>query len=114
MLAALIVSRRSPASRRRALQLKAGNVAVKGEIEVQARLLAVGDDIELGVHLVMDGGDHRVVLHLGNVSRAETVEILRSEFQPRRKGVAADDGGAQRSLFHGRLRADNVFFKGAA
>ena len=43
-----------------------------------------------------------VVLQLGQVVRAELVEVLRRELEPAGEGIAADDGGAEGVGFHER------------
>src|SRR5581483_11705365 len=100
VFAALIVGRRSEPARRRAFQLDAFDVSVKGEIEVQAGLLAIGDDVESGGQLVMQCGNHRVILKFGAVSFAELVQMLTTKLQPARKRITADNAGAQRIFVH--------------
>ena len=98
--AALVVGRRSEAPWWRALQLDAGEEAVEGEVEVEARLLAVGDHVEAGGDLVVDRGGDGVVLQLGAVSRPELAEVLDGVQQPAGQRIAADHRRAQSLLDH--------------
>ena len=90
--AALVVRRRPEAPRGRVLELDPFEVAVEREVEVEPRLLAVGDHVEPGGDLVVHGRDHGVLLQLGDVVRAELVEVRRRVLEPARERIAADDG----------------------
>ena len=100
VFAALVVGRRAEASPRRALKVDALEEAVKRQVEVEPRLFAVGDHVESGGVLVVHRCGHGVVDHFIAVGVAELLEVLAGELQPTGEGVAADDGRAQRLLFH--------------
>jgi len=100
VLAALVVCGRAEAPRRGAFQLDAFEVAVEGEVEIEARLFAVGDDVEACAHLVVDGRDDGVFLHFGDVGAAKLAEVAGGELEPAGKGVAADDGRSKRPFGH--------------
>jgi hypothetical protein len=71
VLAALIVRRRSKASRTGRFERDAFDEAVEAQIEVKTRLLAIRDDIEPGGDLILDGHLRRIVLHFGDIRAAE-------------------------------------------
>ncbi len=100
VLAALVVGGRTEAARGGGLQVDALEVAVEGEVEVEAGLFAVGDDVEAGANLILDRGAGGVVLHLFEVVGAELVELRGGKLEPGGEGVGADDGGSQWLGFH--------------
>ena len=100
MSAALVMSGRSEAARRRGLELDAFEKSVKREIEIEPRLFAVGDDVKSGLQLVVDGDGDRVVDEFFAVRLAKLVEILGGKLQPAGKRVAADDSGSEEGGSH--------------
>ncbi len=100
VLTALIVRGRAEAPRGALLGVDALEVAIEGEIEIEARLLAIGDDVEAGRGLIVNGGEDGVVLEFGDVVGAEFVEMAGGKLEPCREGIAADDGGAQGARLH--------------
>ena len=102
MFATLVVGRRAEPARRRTLKFDALEEAVKRQVEVEPRLFAVGDHVEPGGELIVHGGDDSIIDHLLAVGVAELLEVLAGELKPAGEGVAADDGRAQRLLFHGK------------
>jgi hypothetical protein len=97
------MGRRPEPPGRMTLQINPLEVAIERQVEVQPRLLAVRDNVQPRRHLVVHRGDDRIVLRLDNVVRPELVEVPTGEFQPARKRVTADDGGAERAIFHGSI-----------
>ena len=102
VFATLVVGRRAEPARRRTLKFNALEEAVKRQVEVEPRLFAVGDHVEPGGVLVVHRCGHGIVDHLLAVGVAEFLEVLAGELKPAGERVAADDGRAQRLLFHAK------------
>src|SRR5260221_3250742 len=100
MLAALVVRGRTKTPRRNGLNRDAGKKTVEREVEIEAGLLAIGDHVEAGGHLVVHGDSDGVIEQFRQIVGAKFIEATRCEFEPARKGITADDRGAQGALFH--------------
>jgi hypothetical protein len=94
VLAALVVRGRSEPSRRFRFQFDPFKETVEREIEIQAGLLAVSNHVQAGCDLIVKRRNDSVILQLGAVCRAEVVQMLAGKFEPTRKRVTTDDGGA--------------------
>lgn len=73
--------------------MDAFEIAVEGEIEIEARLFAIGDNVESGGNLIVDGGNDSVFLQFGAVGLAKLIKVRTGEFEPAGEWVTADDGG---------------------
>jgi len=93
--ATLVMGGRAKAPRARRLQGNPLEKAVERQVEIEPRLLAVGDDIQAGGQLILNRHHGGVLLHLFEVVSTKGLELAGREFQPARKGVAANDRGAQ-------------------
>ena len=93
--------RRTETPWRRPFQLDALNVAVKGKIEIQARLLPIADDIQPGGELIVYRANHCVVLNLSEIILPKQRQILAGMFEPGWKRIAADDGSTKWTRLHG-------------
>jgi hypothetical protein len=90
VFAPLIMRRRTKASSWGFFQFKAFQVAIKGKIEIEPRLLAVGYDIQPGSKLIKKGCNNSVILNFCAVSLTKLFEMLTGKLQPSRKRIAAD------------------------
>ncbi len=102
MSAALVVGRGAEASGGCAFQVDALEKPIEGQIEVQAGLFTIGDHIETGRDLVVQGDGDGIIDEFCAVGGSEFVEGAAGKLEPSREGVAADNGGAQGSFFHGQ------------
>lgn len=100
VFAALIMRGRAEATRRCGFEFDAFDESVEGEIEIEPRLLAISNHIKSGIELIAHGDADGVVDQFRAVGFTEAVEMFAGKFQPRWKGIAADDSGAKRLLFH--------------
>jgi hypothetical protein len=96
------VSRRAEAAARLAVELEPVQEGVKGEVEVEPRLLAVRDHVDRRPQLVADGRPDRVASGLLAVVRAELVEVQTCQLEPAGERVAPDDRRADRFVRHPR------------
>src|SRR5207302_1144765 len=69
-------------------------------IEIQPGLLAIGNYIQSRGYLVMNGRYDGIFLQFGAVRLPELAQMRAGKFKPGGKGVAADDGRAERMIFH--------------
>ncbi len=100
MFSPLIVSRRSPLSRRVCLKGNTFQHSIKAEIKIEAGLFPIGDDIKPGAQLILNRYGGGVVLHFGNVVGPEFIQARGAGFQPGGKGVTPNNGGTKRAVFH--------------
>jgi hypothetical protein len=77
--------------------------AVKGEIEIKARLLAVRNHVEAGRDLVVNGGNDSVILEFVEVGFSELRQVLAGKLQPGWKRVTANHRRAKQWPIRGRI-----------
>jgi hypothetical protein len=96
MPSALVVGRRTEASRDDCLGIDPFEKSIERQIEVQPGLFSVCDDVQAGRFLIVQRTHHRIVLCFGQIGRAETIEVPGRELEPARKRVTSDDRGTKR------------------
>jgi len=94
MPAPLIVRRRSEVSRWSRFEIDPFEKPIKGEIEIQTRLLAVSDDIQTRRYLIAHRRSDGIVLKFTYIVCPKLIEMFRSKLQPPRKRIAAYNGRA--------------------
>ena len=96
----LVVRGWTEATWRFRLQIDSLQVAVKGQIEIETRLLTVGQHIQAGRMLIMDSSDNGVTLCFSDIGSTELIQMIAGKTEPTRKRITANHSCSQRNRLH--------------